>query len=104
MDPGDLLRQTARDGGNLLDTSATLADWIMRSTSSSAGVSQRESDEAAEVATVPDVAYSTLLLESLPQWAQKSDKDGSGRGTSGMLLTADQASHAGTAGGLTGMG
>ena len=78
MDPGDLMRQTARDGGGLLDTSATLADWIMRSTSSSAGASQRESDEAAElaaeVAAAPaDVAYSSLVLESLSEWALKPE-------------------------------
>ena len=87
-DPGDLLGQTARDGGGLLDTSATLAAWIMHSTSSSAGASQRESDEAAEVAAAPaDVAYSTLLLESLPEWALKSANDSSRRVTSGMLLS-----------------
>ena len=89
MDPGDLLRQTAQDGGGLLDTSATLADWIMRSTGSSAGVSQRESDEAAEavaelVAASADVAYSSLLLESLSKRAAKPGSGGSRRDCPGM--------------------
>lgn len=88
MDPGDLLQQAAPDGGGLLDTSATLADWIMRSTGSSAGVSHRESDEAAEaaaeLAAAPaDVAYSSLLLDSLPEWAAKPDNSSSRRTSQG---------------------
>jgi hypothetical protein len=77
-DPGDIYRQVQSDGTGLLDTSATLADWILRSTSSSAGASQRGSDEAAELevrrdesATADSAPPPQLLdsLASLSEWA-----------------------------------
>ena len=92
------MRQTARDGRSLLDTSATLADWIMRSTSSSAGASQRESDEAAElaaelVAAPADVAYSSLVLESLSEWALKPDNPSSNKSAPGIRCPQQILAH-----------
>ena len=51
----DLFRQAQPDGAGLLDTSATLADWILRSTSSSAPYCCLSSTMAASGARSPSM-------------------------------------------------
>ena len=90
-DPGDLFRRAQLDGAGLLDTSATLADWILRSTSSSAGASQRGSDEAAELevrrseSAAADGAPPSQLLDSLASLSEWALPPGSARQESGGL-------------------
>lgn len=90
-DLGDLVRQAQPGGAGLLDTSATLADWILRSTSSSAGASQRGSDEAAELevrrneSAAADGAPPSQLLDSLASLSEWALPPGSARQESGGL-------------------
>ena len=74
---GFLFQHKGRQSAALLDTSATLSDWILRSASSSAGPSQRGSEAAeaearagspaAESAGVPSQLLDSLA--SLSDWA-----------------------------------
>ena len=74
---GFLFQHKGRQSAALLDTSATLSDWILRSASSSAGPSQRGSEAAeAEAGAGPPAPESAgvpsqLLdsLASLSDWA-----------------------------------
>ena len=90
-EPGDLIRQAQPDGAGLLDTSATLADWILCSTSSSANASQRGSDEAAELevrrneSVATDRAPPSQLLDSLASLSEWALPPGSARQESGGL-------------------
>ena len=90
-DPRDLFRQAQPDGAGLLDTSATLADWILRSTSSSAGASQRGSDEAAELevrrneSAAADGPPPSQLLDSLASLSEWALPPGSAQQESGGL-------------------
>jgi len=82
LDPGDFFALTDGDSTGLLDTSATLADWIMQSSSSIPGVSQHEADEVTEVTaevaathkSAPAVAYPSQMLESLSEWAHEPNE------------------------------
>lgn len=84
LDPGDFFALTDGDSTGLLDTSATLADWIMQSSSSIAGVSQPKGDEVTEVTaevaaahrSAPAVAYPSQMLESLSEWAHEPNEAG----------------------------
>ena len=78
---GFLFQHKGRKCAALLDTSATLSDWLLRSASSSAGPSQRGSEAAeAEAGAGSPAAESTgvpaqLLdsLASLSDWAHGGD-------------------------------
>ena len=74
MAPGCLFRQEDGQGAGVLDTSATLSDWIMRSTSSSAGASPLQTGETAEAeaqcdSAAADVSGDLELMASLSEWA-----------------------------------
>ena len=80
-DAGFLFQHKGGQSAALLDTSATLSDWILRSASSSAGASQRGSEAAeadagagppaAESAGVPSQLLDSLA--SLSDWAHGGD-------------------------------
>ena len=96
LDPGDFFALMDGDSTGLLDTSATLADWIMQSTTSVAGVSQHEADEVTEVTTeveathrsAPAVGYPSQMLESLSEWAHGPDEAGREGTGSGVYSSA----------------